>query len=252
MRSNNQRLHRILNVDHFMEMIRNKELHFVRPQVWQDEYEGLVFQLIKTPAGSRHVLDLIKSIPGKQMIGDLFYSLALKFEKRFFCQSWTYSPISKKMWEDYSHEGQAVGFEINQSDVNLLDRVTTMNIKYHFNEYININNELGRILSAENQIDWQEAFRVKRKRYEHEKEVRLVYDKHELSLENGGNLDPNLEMILDQCFEPGVHRHPNYIKINYSKISNFIKVAYPHPKMNTKDKISLKDFCRRNGIKFQT
>jgi len=236
----------------FVDLIQSKCLNFVRPKVWEDPYEGFIFQKLKTENGKNEIRELIKPFP-ENIAKKVFLDLALKFEKTFYAQSWSLCPESDAMWRIYNFERKTIRIEVLETQVRRIDDIMIIDVDYH--DEIDLKKEIEKIGLSNDQTKFSEVFRLKRKAFEHEEEVRLIYQYKdainektdaEKKLFENALAGTELEGILS-----GLNKtYSDFYKLDISNIPNFIDSVCIHPQAPDWFNLTMKTFCKLNGQKY--
>ena len=164
-------IYRIFSLDRVEEILRDKKLMLVKPELWEDPFENF---LAKVP------VELTRS-GGTCTVGDLF--------KDFFGQFWTQEQESDAMWRIYSPK--KLGVRLKTTPRRLIEAIYDPANQFRDNAYF-----IGKVhYFAEAQIaaffqdgdftrqvtmglGWGQAHAllIKRTEFEHEREVRLLFN----------------------------------------------------------------------------
>lgn len=146
-------VYRYISLATLLDMVQTKSLNFVLPIVWDDPYENRYLEL------------LIEAFDNENK------NIAAIYENICFAQSWSYLDESDAMWRIYSYDNQSLRIRADLDDIEKLHNVFVEPVSYcddapDFKQLIKENNPSRLMLKAIAQ---------KRKAFEHEKEVRLIY-----------------------------------------------------------------------------
>lgn len=170
-----QPIYRIFNLDRVEEILRDKTLVLVKPELWEDPFENFLSKVPVTLARSG----------GTCTVGELF--------KNFFGQCWTQEQESDAMWRIYSPK--SLGGRMRTTPRRLIEAIYCDANPFHDNAYF-----IGKVQYFEEPqivtffqdpdftrqvtmgLGWGQAHALllKRTAFAHEKEVRLLFnDLHE-------------------------------------------------------------------------
>ena len=251
-------LYRIMPLKFFFEMIKSQKLYFVRPKLWMDKHEGFLFQKLKSPQGIKEVELAVSQFP-PNLSRRCFIESALAFEKTFYAQSWSLRPHSAAMWRDYNHDNSSVRIEINESDIQKLHLVHLIDIEYV--DAVNLYAELDRVFGQGDSVCPMEAYRIKRRDFDHEQEVRLIYinpealvekpkaqmDQWRAAVENLRHSDPILAKAIEKEVLSEIQDHQ---LIDFNQVRGFIKSIMLHPHANSDLDRELANFCSRHELNY--
>lgn len=159
-------IYRIIPYNRFLELFNTKKNTLVKTKKWEDTFENFALKSkLKFPDGSQIELDTYE---------------------RLYGQCWTTSNASDAMWRIYSPDKRSV--RIRTSVDKLLTSLLMANVNTSMTqecigkvEYLPEREIVNRAKTAFNnngQMTFGSLFRsllVKRKAFEHEKEIRLIY-----------------------------------------------------------------------------
>ena len=241
-------IYKFMSFPAFVDMVQRKALHFVLPSEWEDTEEtSFVYEW----AGG------LDSAINKYM--------ALILVNRTYAQSWTWLDESDAMWRIYSFDNQSLRIKVDVSSINQLNGVKMIRVEYSDSLIPYPKAELSHSEMLMKYIA------QKRKAFEHEKEVRLLYldkiqeEKIEPSIRNvyyflkgkTGNIeDVDIDKInLDEfkeyveysniCGERRTH------EVSFESISGFIKGVMVHPLAPDWYVNTVKSYCELNNIPFE-
>ncbi len=237
----------------FVDLVEFSRFTFVRPKLWDDKYEGFIFQKLKKDDGIKEIASLIR----KNQIGlnvEIFLSFADKYEKTFYSQCWTRNKESDAMWKSYNYENNAVKIEIDLSLLSKLSNVDYMEIEYY--DSLNLEDELKRAGLLNNTINIAQMFKVKRTAFSHENEIRLY------TIDNNALNDKSEEEIyqfkhgllkanMGNVYNDILTRQSKDIKyIDIPDLSSNIISVQLHP--NTADWFdkTVSEYCKKNKLNY--
>lgn len=192
-------VYRVYSINYLMELFNSKYNVLVKPKKWDDPFENLVFQQKATLSDGTSVsFDPIRN--------------------RFYGQCWTLSQNeTDALWRIYSHDKDGVRvkttlrklFDNFYDTSNIYAAVSFFlgKIIYESNESITKELEssdyLSKVLNDVSGRSMVQTLLVKRKEFEHENEVRLIYFSSEDSVMDiyRYSFDPN-SIFEDILFDP--------------------------------------------------
>lgn len=242
-------IYRYVSFESFVNIIQKQSLAFVLPDLWEDPFELYWFNNTNTLEE-----DQVSIITHR----------ILKYKT--FAQSWTRLSESDAMWRIYSHNNKSIRIKINTKDIKLLDDVQIKEVRYS-NDFDSFNLKNGE--------DFLQVLALKRKSFEHEKELRLIkyYKFHDMQDAQKkiemflaiakpekyykliDNLFPNLEIesqINNICEILNLGKNKKTtIDVSFSHIEHFIKGVLVHPQAEDWYVNTVSDFCKINNIEFE-
>ncbi|WP_370409015.1 DUF2971 domain-containing protein, partial [Tenacibaculum dicentrarchi] len=194
-------VYRIFRFEDILELFNNKEITLVKANLWEDPYENFILKCNATHNGEKIGIDKIQS--------------------QIFGQCWSLQSESDAMWRIYSPNYNGIKiksslekiFNIIFDDNEKTSLVTSFvgkvdyKNKKEFNDYFS-NSENTSLLGTSNLVI--NSHLLKRKEFEHEKEVRLIYFIDSFSGELNNKIkkfkvDPN-DLIDEICFDPRIDK----------------------------------------------
>lgn len=250
-----RKLYRYISYQTFTDMVQEQSLCFVRPSLWEDPYEGYLFQKLKTQSGREEVEKILDShfVATKDFIRGIFLGLALQFEKTFYAQSWSLCADSDAMWRIYSFDSTAIRIEVTESNIAKLQNVEILDVSYE--ENIDLLAELFRVGLDKDRTDFKEIFRTKRHAFAHEQEVRLITRRNEavneksdeeIALFTQALKGTNLEGVLADL----TGNNKNTLKVSFGEPSLFFNSICLHPKAPDWFNGTVKKFCENNELPY--
>lgn len=159
-------IYRIISYERFIEIFDIRKNTLVKPKLWEDTFENLVLK------------SKLKFLDGTE--------ITLDAHERLYGQCWTTSKASDAMWRIYSPDKK--GIRIRTTTDRLLDSLLMANVDKAMNESCigkveyksesKITALAKKSFTKNGQLTFGSLFRsllVKRKAFEHEKEIRLIY-----------------------------------------------------------------------------
>lgn len=170
-------MYHYLKYEYFEKLIDRKKLRFVDPfNAWNEEDNGEMGFLKKLYDNDEEVQKaLIEEI--KKYTDDVQLYLPYinnKYLKNLRCQCWSYDD-GEYMWEKDGHKYD-VRIKVDKQYFSKLKKIKCVDV-YYINEDDEYLEEVAKKIVSEDGLNLQYLFAIKYKRYEKEKEVRLIIDK---------------------------------------------------------------------------
>jgi hypothetical protein len=204
-------IYRIISYERFLELFENRKNTLVKPKLWEDTFENFALKSkLKLPDNTEIELDT---------------------HERLYGQCWTTSKASDAMWRIYSQDKK--GIRIRTTVEKLLASLDMANVetamtescigKVEYKPEATIMSQARKAFSRDGRITFGSLFRsilIKRKAFDHEKEVRLIHLDwgYELPTEDiySYEIDPH-ELITQVMIDPRISYD------EFKKIQNDIK-----------------------------
>lgn len=250
--------YRIMKYEYFVDMVERKELHLVHPSGWWGQKDR------QTPRDDRQELlgfcELIRKVESAEQKTLLYAAYS-----HHYAQSWSMK-LDLNLWERLKFATQYVAISVEYKKLSTINDTLLRKITY-VNDVVSYISELG--ISNEDVIN---SLCVKRKEYESDKELRLIYQEkktpHELALEsfniiltheikNGKKVKlPAVKAenaYLHRCYDIAecIQKRNNisiYKRIPYKDINDFISCVYYHPEINNVKLHEVEAFCNKNNL----
>ena len=234
-------LYKFLSFEKFVDMIQSQSLYFVNPSLWEDPRElwGVECFIAKTPAGETK-------------------NFLICARAKHFAQSWTEIDESDSMWRIYAKKTSDVRISISKQNLEKISNVAYRKIIYRrdIKKYVEKlkNNTEG----------LEKAFCVKTTFFEHEKEVRLIYQEPQdidptaailrslPDLIKQRTIHANRDLARRQIFDTAGfgQNQPRSKKISFAHVENFIKSVMASPFAKDWEVEMLKTYCQERGLNF--
>lgn len=201
------RLYRYIPFFALFDILKNSHLTFVRPELWEDPFEGFLFKKNKTEKGKEQIKNFVLKHQNKQYYSLLNLTLE-NFERMFFAQSWSKSDENDAIWSAYSYDNTAIRIEMRQDYLANLPSVTVLEVEYV--SELNLKKDLFRIGIKEGQTNLKEIYRYKRKPFSYEDEVRFILeDRDQVNKRIGSakNVPINISEIQSVLVHPKAKEH---------------------------------------------
>ena len=224
-------LFRYIPMNRFFEMVTKQEIVFVSPLLWKDNYEGLLYQAVKSKNGREEICKLLKKLNKSDFIIDLLINeFAVSLLK---CSCWCKEKDSVAMWEAYSDNNQSVMVQTTKSKIESLKNNMNQHVKVRSVDYcdsISLEDEIKRAFISENEASMVQVFSTKRSHFSFEKEIRAFI---------GGAIDNS---------NTSTYIKPLPLKIHIP-INDFIEDVIINPNADSKTVFDIQSLCNSFNIK---
>ena len=264
-----QPLYRFTSFQSFVDVVQSKQLTFVKPESWDDTYEGYVYKLIYKRRNFNKLYEEIKKIAPDF---DTDLKKLREESKRIYAQCWTKNIESDALWRINAHGKMAVRIEIDAKDVPKLSEfsrnVTLEEVDYE--ENLNLVKELKKIIFPTQRSSITistptKGIVTKRKAFKHEEEIRLIHMRppvgHIESVDSIKALNKRKKKIEELFANNQINESTyNYLKTNptagkvikipFDHIPNFIKSVMLHPQAPEWFNHTLRKYCEINDLNY--
>lgn len=165
-------LYRYMSFYSFVDMVQQKKICLVKPDLWEDTYENYFFKSMRKREFQEEYIKFLKMKNCKNIPQ---YLINIIFgEGNYYMQSWTKLKESDAMWRIYGYSNFAIKIEVELKKVRAFDNLSISQVKYKdifcFDEFIKALFPYGNctICSPANTLIY------KRQAFQHEEEVRLI------------------------------------------------------------------------------
>lgn len=175
-------LYRIISLETFIDLLHNKRERYVRPAIWDDNYEGYLFKKILNPEDRRKIIEyMYYDVCPRNYEATINNLLKLEHGKYFvYGQCWSTLSDSDALWRIYSYNNHAIQI-----------RTTDASIKKSLKSNSDISYEIGKVkydIEPEDNLMYKQVLQLKesrktyepffhkRKAFKHEAEVRVLID----------------------------------------------------------------------------
>jgi hypothetical protein len=163
-------IYRFERIDRFLQLVDEKALTFVLPELWPDKNEGYLFRAVQSKEGIRKVEQALRKIAPAPR--GLEIGLLKVFRQSRYAQCWSKCYENDALWKGYD-----VRIEADRDDVSKLDSVQAHDVRYV--DSINLEDELRSLFAypTEKTTTWrpENVLLIKQKKlFQHEEEVRLL------------------------------------------------------------------------------
>lgn len=246
-------LYRYIGFDTFIDMVQSKSLAFVLPSVWEDPRE---LQAVKTYI--------------QQQEDFITCCFLLGILDKTYAQCWSSLEESDAMWRIYSYANKALRIKVFRDSFMCLDPNIVIRETIYTDDIEESIAALGDVKKNLLQL-WS----IKRKAFEHEKEVRVILpykypndeaiedhiktyitfyveeDKERVSFAksfNKGSIKENMEYAIALT---NANHHETVHKVSFSHCIDFIQGVLVHPMAPSWYVDTVRTFCENNGIPFE-
>lgn len=175
-------LYRIISLESFVDLLHNKRERYVRPAMWDDNYEGYLFRRINDPVDRRKIIeDMYYNVCPRSYKGTINNLISLEHGKWFvYGQCWSKLADSDALWRIYAYNNHSV--QIRTTDECIEELLKTIpNIEFDKKEVlydVEPNDDLlhKQVMQLKETKKIYEPFFHKRSAFEHEKEFRVLID----------------------------------------------------------------------------
>lgn len=271
-------LYRIISLETFVDLLHNKRERYVRPAIWDDNYEGYLFGKIENVEDRRKIIDdVYYNICPKNYEGTINNLLKLEHAKYFvYGQCWSILSDSDALWRIYSYNNHAIQVKTTDAKIEMLLK-TESNISYAIRkvEYdVTPQDDLmhKQVMQLSETQTTYEPFFHKRKAFEHEKEVRVlvddirwyqalgmcsmganwkIYERMQEISEDRDRLD-EIEKRLTEYMGHWVEKEiPMYVYLPIKKLNEYISTIKVHPMAEKWYVELIKGLCEEQNINFE-
>jgi len=261
-------IYRFISFEYFVNIVQTQKLTFVKPELWEDPYEGFVFKALKSKEGKLQIESIAKSLNPKIQIPIMMIN---HFSDLFHGQSWSKHEETDALWRIYSYNNRAVRIEIDNDSISRLENVICDEVVYK--DFSSLKEEIEDLFDDEGKkISFVKILLRKRKAFEHEGEVRLLTqpnfdflpdnktDGQRILMNKALSAARDNGMITMGMFNTGMKDNnkntetpkviPKVISIDFSHIKKFIKSVFLHPSSPEWYVNTVKDYCKKNKVRF--
>lgn len=141
-------IYRFEKTQRFRQLVVDKALTLVLPELWPDKNEGYLFRAVESEEGMSKVQGAIQKIFPKT--DGLEIALLRGFKRSRYAQCWSKCPENDALWKGYQ-----VRIEIERDDVTKLDGVNAYDVRYV--NSINLEEELNALFThpEDGKLSWK-------------------------------------------------------------------------------------------------
>jgi len=162
-------IYRFEKIQRFRQLVVEKALTFVLPELWPDKNEGYLFKAVESTDGRRKVQEAIKKVFPESDGFEL--ALLQIFKRSRYAQCWSRCPENDALWKGYE-----VRIEAERDYVSKLDGIEAYDVRYV--DSVNLEEELRTLFihHKDGKLSWkpENVLLIKRTQFSHEQEVRLL------------------------------------------------------------------------------
>jgi hypothetical protein len=252
-------VYRFERLDRFRQLVEEKALTFVLPELWPDKNEGFLFRAVQSEEGIQRVIEALKKTPPRSY--GLEVGLLQAFRQGRYAQCWSSCPENDALWRGYQ-----VRIEADRDDVSKLDGVKAYDVRYV--ESISIEDEIRLIFEYpdDRTTAWKSEgiLLVKRKQFSHEQEVRLLTEIVEKNVvdRHPDWVIPAIVEILRREYREGKMTTEQFEqevkkvtisrtkKVCFAHVPNFIRSVMLHPHAPPEANAQVARFCAEHSLKY--
>jgi len=254
-------IYRFEKIEFFRQLIQEKALTFVLPQLWDDKREGFLFRAVQSEQGTAKVLEALKKIAPSAK--DLSPNIALLRAFRYsrYAQCWSRCSENGALWKGYQ-----VRLEVERDDISKLDGIKAYDVRYV--DSIKLEDELKSLFTHQDEktLTWESEniLLTKRIEFSYEQEVRLLT---EVVIENTVDMKPPsmtlaMAVVLQREYQQGkitkdqFERCLNSIpismikKVSIAHVPNFIRSVMLNPFEPPAIDEEMARFCAQNSLNY--
>jgi len=215
-------------IQRFRQLVDEKALTFVLPELWPDKNEGFLFRAVQSQEGVAKVQEALKNVfPNTKTFG-LEVALLMAFQQSRYAQCWSKCPENEALWKGYD-----VRIEAERDDVSKLDDIEAHDVRYV--DSIDLDEELMSLFSYpdEKTVSWrlENVLLIKRTQFSHEQEVRLltkVIEKNVVNRKPPWVIHAMVEVFRREYQEGKITKEEFERRVNEMTISPTMKVSIAH------------------------
>lgn len=259
---------RFMDFTNFVDLVENKKLTLVKPELWEDPYENYIFKYFNDREGLKKIVEVLKSI-GVSNIGIKMFLLCSN-KNTAYGQSWTYISESDALWRIYNTNKNNTSVRVKVSFDNII-KLKDQNPSFSIApiKYIdkpNLEEDIRELFSEDSKnIDIYKAMLLKRTSFNHENEVRLFIgdylnqDRYKLDEINNvlnklgsGSVQSDSEVFYDLLIKVNefYKNAPKVRDIRIEDPSKFIDSVLLNPLAPEWFNNTLEAYCRKNSINY--
>ena len=256
-------VYRFIDFLGFVNLVQNKNLAFVKPELWEDPFENYVFKKLESRSGQEEIVKVLEELGLKDIPSKM---LSLCFNKNsVFGQSWSMLSESDALWRIYSSINNSVRISVSIENIEKLSE--TYDNFYcsavNYKKSIDLKEEVLNLFKGKDfSIFCVKGMLTKRNSFSHEKEFRLLYVEDE-SHYSDSFFREEVEKFSDENYVIDDEFYNTLDKVNKisrgrSKIrtvsienpSKFISSVMLHPQAEDWVDETVSKYCELNKIKY--
>lgn len=191
-RNGKMNLYRIISLESFVDILHNERERYVRPSIWDDNFEGYLLKRIYDPADRRKIIeDMYNNICLRNYESTIGNIILLEHGKWFvYGQCWSILEDSDALWRIYAYGNHAIQIKTTDEQIDEILRSKSSAIKFDKKEVVydvEPNDDLlhKQVMQLKQTKKIYEPFFHKRKAFEHEKEFRVLINDESLKTVTG-------------------------------------------------------------------
>ncbi len=257
-------IYRYERIERFRQLVDEKALTFVLPELWPDNNEGFLFRAVQSPEGVAKVEEaLINVFPNAKHVGQEV-ALLMLFQQSRYAQCWSKCPENDALWKGYE-----VRIEAERDDISKLDGIEAYDVRYV--DSIDLAEELMLLFSYSDDKTLtfmsENALLIKRTQFSHEQEVRLLT---EIIVENVVNREQAwaihaLLKVLRREYQEGKRTKEDFEcnvkhleeriiwttrKVSIAHVPNFIRSVMLSPLARSEIDGEMARFCAQHSLNY--
>ena len=257
--------YRFIDFMGFVNLVQNKNLAFVKPELWDDPFENYIFKKMGSRSGQKEIVKNLKEL-GIKDIPLKMIKLCLN-NNSVFGQSWSLLKESDAMWRIYGTMNNCVRIEVS---IDKIKKIVAKTPNFYcspvkYKQKIDLKGEILHLFKG---TDFNtlclKGMLVKRNSFSHEKEFRLLYleedilshysdslffDEIKKVSEEGYKINEAFYDLLDKVNK--VSGEKNTVKeMSIDNPSKFISSVMLHPQAEDWVDETVRDYCKLNKIKY--
>ena len=170
------------SLEAFIDLVHNKRERYVRPEVWEDTFEGYLYsKLYDEEERKKMIRDIYYNVCPRNYKGTIDNILKLEHAKWYvYGQSWSTVSESDAMWRIYSYNKHSIQIKTTDTRLkNVLSGIEDVgfaikSIKYDVDPKDNLMHM--QVQQLKDTLSIYEPFLHKRKAFKHEAEKRVLID----------------------------------------------------------------------------
>lgn len=257
-------IYRFEKIERFRQLVDEKALTFVLPELWPDKNEGFLFRAVQSQKGVAKVMEALNNVFPNAKPDGLEVALLMAFQQSRYAQCWSKCPENDALWKGYD-----IRIEAERDDVSKLDGIEAHDVRYV--DSIDLDEELRSIFSYpdEKTVSWrsENVLLIKRTQFSHEEEVRLltkVIEKNVVNRKPPWVIPAMLEVFrreyqegkrTKEDFERGVKDLKEMIisstrKVSIAHVPNFIRSVMLSPRAPSVIDVEMARFCAQHSLNY--
>jgi hypothetical protein len=135
-------IYRFEKRERFLQLVEEKALTFVLPELWPDKNEGFLFKAVQSKEGRRKVQEAMKKVCPTSK--GLEIAILTAFRQSVYAQCWSKCSENDALWK-----GCDMRIEADRDDVSKLDGIQAHDVRYvdSINLSLNLEDELRSVFS---------------------------------------------------------------------------------------------------------